>query len=533
MTDPARGSHTLPDRSGWSRRELLARIGALGGSAAVYRAVIALGLLPEVARAERPELQPVNGARTVAILGAGMAGLTAAYELGRAGYRCVILEASARVGGRNLTLRGGERVDELGHPQTCPFDADPELYLNAGAARIPTNHTTVLAYCRELGVELAPIVNENPNAWIQDDAMFGGRPVRSHQYADDTRGFLAELLAKGVAGHKLDAKLDEGDAERLIELLDRFGDLDEAHLYRSALRTADVGAGAVEPAVLPGVYDFKELLRSRAAVQALFGGGDTRGSTMLEPVGGMDRIVDGFLRKLGDVVQLEACVESIQLRPDGVDVFYRKGGVRQKLAADYCLNSIPTQIMAGIAHNFPEDYAGAFRALPRGKFFKLGLQVRERFWEREQIYGGISWTAQDITQIWYPTHGIHGRKGVLLAAYTWNDERGEKFADLAPAERIELAIRQGEKLHPAYRTYVESGVSVAWHRMNHMLGCAAHWTDELRAKWLERLRAPLGGHYMVGDQVSDHPAWQEGAMQTALHAIADIDRRERGEGRRA
>jgi monoamine oxidase len=185
--------------------------------------------------------------------------------------------------------------------------------------------------------------------------------------------------------------------------------------------------------------------------------------------------------------------------------------------------------MAGIEHNFPDDYADAFVAVPRGRLFKLGLQARERFWEREQIYGGISWTSQDITQIWYPAHGIHRQKGVLLGAYSFGDALGEKLANLSPAERVELALQQGEKLHPGYRGYIENGVSVAWHRMNFMLGCAANWTDELRAKWFARLQAPVGSHYMIGDQVSYHPGWQEGAIHSSLHALEDIDRRVRAD----
>ena len=82
-------------------------------------------------------------------------------------------------------------------------------------------------------------------------------------------------------------------------------------------------------------------------------------------------------------------------------------------------------------------------------------------------------------------------------------------------------------MHPDYRRYIESGVSVAWHRMNHMLGCAAEWNAELYQRWFARLQAPVGNHYLIGDQVSLHPGWQEGAIHSALHAIADIDKRER------
>jgi len=119
---------------------------------------------------------------------------------------------------------------------------------------------------------------------------------------------------------------------------------------------------------------------------------------------------------------------------------------------------------------------------------------------------------------------------VMLGAYTFFPEAGEKFARLAPADRLELAIQQGEKIHPQYRDYVENGVSIAWHQMNHMLGCAAQWDESLHARWFKTLQTPVGNHYLIGDQVSYHPGWQEGAMASAHHAIADIDQRVRAQG---
>jgi monoamine oxidase len=65
--------------------------------------------------------------------------------------------------------------------------------------------------------------------------------------------------------------------------------------------------------------------------------------------------------------------------------------------------------------------------------------------------------------------------------------------------------------------------------MNHMLGCSADWSPELRARHFARIQAPVGRHYMIGDQVSYHPGWQQGAMHSALHAVADIDRRVRAQ----
>ena len=187
-------------------------------------------------------------------------------------------------------------------------------------------------------------------------------------------------------------------------------------------------------------------------------------------------------------------------------------------------------LLAGIENNFPKEFVAGLTAIPRGKLFKIGFQMKERFWEKEGIYGGISWTLQDIQQIWYPAHGINRQKGVVLGAYTFDPNAGEKFARLAPADRFKLAIAQGEKIHPGYGSYVESGVSVAWHQMNHMLGCAAQWDEELWKRWFKTLQTPVGNHYLMGDQVSYHPGWQEGAMASAHHAIADIDARERAAG---
>jgi len=515
-----------------SRRQLLQIAGTVGGSAAMYKLALGLELLPGLADGVvRPDVAPIpKGSQKVVILGAGIGGLTAAYELSRKGYDVVVLEASHRAGGRNLTLRRGDVVDEIGNRQVCEFDDDPHLYFNAGPARIPGNHTTVLEYCRELGVELAPFINDNRNAWVHDDAVFSGKPIRNREYVTDARGFLAELVAKGLSQHALDADLTNDDVERLRGLVRAFGDLDESLKYRGSPRAGLVSHNYTVPDQLKGVREFPELLKAKFSALAMtFGEMDDQAAMMMEPVGGMDRIVQGFMSKVKDKVRLRCRVQALRLTDDGIDVVYDQKGRTQKIAADFCLNNIPLHLVSGIENNFSPEYSAALAAVPRGKLFKIGLQTKQRFWEAEQIYGGISWTSQDIAQIWYPAHGIHRKKGVILAAYIHDAAASERFQRMTHEERIEAAIQQGSKIHPDYRHHIETGVSVAWHQMNHMLGCSATWTPALRAQWFGRLQAPIGRHYMIGDQVSYHPGWQQGAMHSALYAIANIDQRVRAE----
>src|SRR6266852_6056504 len=164
-----------------TRRDFLRQVGSVGGYRATYLTMQAMGLLSTAAMAEPLMLQKGEAHGTkVVILGAGVAGLSAAYELGKAGYDCTILEARDRVGGRNWSVRRGTRLEmNDGTRQLCEFD--PEMYWNASPARIPSAHDAVLGYCKELGVALEVEINTSRGARLYNPAANGGKPVEMRQ----------------------------------------------------------------------------------------------------------------------------------------------------------------------------------------------------------------------------------------------------------------------------------------------------------------------------------------------------------------
>src|SRR5579862_1439655 len=208
-----------------TRRDFLRKVGAIGGYRATYLTLQALGLLETSAVAAPLALErgAAHGTKVV-ILGAGVAGLSAAYELGKAGYDCTVLEARDRVGGRNWSIRRGTRLEmNDGTRQVCEFD--PEMYWNAGPARIPSAHQAVLGYCKELGIALEVEINTSRGTRLHNPAANGGKPVEMRQAHNDARGEISELLGKAINRGALDEELTARDKERMIAFLQTYGDL--------------------------------------------------------------------------------------------------------------------------------------------------------------------------------------------------------------------------------------------------------------------------------------------------------------------
>ena len=512
-----------------SRRQFLDLVGRAGGSAAVLQVGLALGLVASASNADVRPIQPLNGRKqSVLILGAGLSGLVVAYELQKAGYDCTIIESSARDGGRCLTLRGGDRVDEIGQSQRCEFDDDPDLYFNAGPSRIPAHHHLVHHYCREFNLPLEPYINENRYAYVQDDAAFDGRPVRIREYVADARGFLSELLAKGLSNAQLDTQFSMQDAERLHAFVQRYGDLDPQGKYRGSSRAGYVSGGTMAPGVRKGPLDFSEILNHGFWQWGMhWGESEDQAAPLMQITGGFDLLVKALVKRIKGPIIYNAPVRDIKLLEDGVAITYQHKGKVKKLQGDFCFNCIPAQLLTGIPANFSSTYDEAVHELGRhsGGLTKVAFQSGQRFWERDDIYGGISWTQQPIEQIQYPSNGFNQEKGVLIGAYSWFPAHNAWFGKLSPEQRLQQTLKQMEKVHPNAGRHIDNGVSVVWHRMNHQLGCGSYLRGDAQTKYLPILQNADGRHFLIGDQVSYHSGWQEGALASAHQAMALMNER--------
>jgi monoamine oxidase len=528
---------------GMTRRQLLRMVGLTAGSAVMYQAMTSLGLAAETNFRGMPELGPAPSGASVLVLGAGIAGLVAAFELRKAGYKVQVLEYNARAGGRNWTLRGGDKYTELGgETQHCQFDEG--LYINPGPWRLPHHHHGILGYCRQLGVALENFVQVNHNAYLHSPRAFGGKPQRYRTVKSDYHGHVAELLAKAAQGGKLDVPLGKEDLEKLLGSLQWWGALDGQYRYLKGGASSerrgfakDGGGG------LSGKPEHSEPVGLHDVVNAELWGflpmGDLYDmqSSLLQPVGGMDMIAKAFARELGPVIRYNAKVREIDQDSRGVKVHFEDStdpGSSHVASADWCVCTIPLSILGQLPMTVGQPMRDAISAVPYASAIKVGLQFKRRFWEQDDlIYGGISYTNLPINTISYPASGYHSPgKGVLLGAYMWGPD-AMRMTSLAPAERVRQAVEQGAQIHPQYPAEFDNGVAVAWHRVPHTMGCFGLWTEAMREQHFQNLCAIDGRIVLAGEHASYLPAWQEGAVTSAHDAIGRLHQRALAEGAKA
>ncbi|HUB47665.1 MAG TPA: FAD-dependent oxidoreductase [Acetobacteraceae bacterium] len=592
----------------FSRRFLLQALTSLAATAALP------GLGLRRANAAMPDLAPnFGGGRSVAVVGAGVAGLTAGWVLARHGFKVTIYEADNRYGGRSLSPRPirteyrdwwfskydpdrrfpqmyvSEYQEDPARspdpvPQICRFDDpdwDPhsgkppvELFLNAGPGRIPSDHANLIEICRQTGVALEPYIFQSSYNLLQSETFNNGKPISFHQVNYSLRGQVAELLADAIRdGHMLGSS-SKAYRDKMLRMLQHFGDLNANYRYVATPRLGFShspggwrDAGVVNPAV-----PLEQTLDSRFA-----GAGDPETApgaalfnsdnlfwqaSLLQPVGGMDRIWQQLLlqeipsgavelrsddprvarltardgagkgvhRYVGDLVLLNHRATGIHDQPIDrkirVDYAWTDQATKRTgnaaTVADFCLSTMAPNLLAAIPTSLPPWFVQALAKVIQTPAAKVGWQGRTRFWETEDnIYGGISWTTDIISQIWYPSDDFGADTGVLTGAYIRGAD-ATKFGNLDQKNRLLTALRGGTRLHPGFaqKVYADKGLTIAWHHMPHQVGGWANETAETQPDIYRTITTlPQGRLYLAGDAWSYMPGWQEGAVTSVYAAI--------------
>jgi monoamine oxidase len=561
--------------------------------------------------------QQFAGKRAI-IVGSGVAGLTAAYELlaQHSGMKVTLLEARDRTGGRCLSLRTGDTLTEdadselfdskPGKTQVVRFArplGDAEPYLNAGPGRIPSAHKRLLSYLQRFGVDLEVyVMNSGSNLVQMEGGPFKSQPIAYRKLEHDTRGWLAQLVYEN-ADKLLEGPDKQTRVEQLRDLMVSFGELTADGKFDptagdDGLENARSRAGYD---VLPGVdagkiaapIDFDTLLESEfwdktrfyQPVDFLWQ------MTSFQPVGGMDRVQHAFAQQvaaLGGTIHLNSPVKSIDWDADKREFIVQVSQIGTdaviEYRADYCFCNVAMPFLSrmlsdnlqGPDGGLEADFKTGLHAVYSAQFqpaqddayverflattTKVGWQAERRLWQGSgvttktdprigedtlsipdsevgvvPIFGGISWTDDEITQVWYPSCDFHGKLGVLTGAYNFS-ENAWRCGRMPIRERLRSARKGAKLFDEAFGAGLRKGVAIAWQNMAYIKGGWAQWhaVDDAVTHFnaLDQGSGILDAQgelsdpvfFIIGDQISSLPGWQEGAIASSLNALSRLAR---------
>jgi monoamine oxidase len=496
MSPPREPSRSLPAAAGrgvrLSRRRLLASSGAAALAAGVTLA----------APGCRPFLGG-GGRGRVAIVGMGLAGLIAAYELERDDFEVVLLEARNQVGGRLRTARS-------------PFYRRQSAEM--GGEFIDQNHRVLLGYVRRLGLDLL------------DLRGLGGR-LDGLVYAQGTRRRRSQVVTPDVQ-----AEIDRFDAhvESLAQAVDPADPpagaaarldtrsvadvLDELRLDPDARRVVERDLRddyTVEPDRLSLLF--------HAAITRLYAGVPDSGIEAFRIDGGNSRILDALVAELRAKVDIEAPVDRIEQGADGVRVHATTG---REVDADFCIVAVPLPLLARIDFHpgLPPALAEAAARLQYGAATKVPLQYRRRFWLREGLNGDAI-TDLPIGTTWEATTRESGVTGILMAYASGED--GRRLAALSDSERVFQASREMETVFPRARGLVEAGATAAWSDEKYSRGSYAAYAPGQVTRYWRALRQPAGRVHFAGEHCDAFTGYMEGAVRSGRRAARAIAGRTR------
>ncbi len=439
----------------------------------------------------------------VVVVGAGMAGLVAAYELKRAGHRVTLLESQTRIGGRVLTLRE-------------PFTHG--LHAEAGAMRIPVAHGLTLGYVRKFGIETAPFTTVNPNAYVR----INGIQKRRHEFASDAMSF-------GLDPQNLERPIDEAWDAVISPLLRRI----EAEAWEGVTKDHDhyslreflEAQGWTETQIeIFALINHLESLLSSGFMELLR---EEAGRWFMDVVtipGGMDLLPLSFLPSLERDIRFGARVRRIEQTDSGVTIRYSTAAADTTITADRVIVTVPFSVLRHIEVSppLPRDKQRAIRQLHYDQSVKIFFQSRTRFWETEDgIEGGATVTDMPIRAMYYPEHGRETGRGVLLASYTWAQD-AERWGALTEQQRISEALENALAIHPQLATEFEGGATKAWHHDPHAGGAFAMFEPGQETLLHDAIVRAEGRIHFAGEHASLAHAWIQGAIDSGLRTALEV-----------
>ena len=476
------------NKNEFGRREFL----QLAGSATAGTFLSVRGLPVGTFKTDQPQ--------KVLVVGAGMAGLSAGYELSAAGHDVTILEAQLRPGGRVQTLRE-------------PFSDG--LYAEAGAGRIPADHELTMKYVRLFDLPLEPFY---PTTGLFINYLGGNRYKANpgeNPNMSQAPGDFSPDERKLLAGGSLDEKYvnpylkDIGDRHSPAwppETARRYDQSTWDDFLRSNGASNSVIAwldGAEDDSALDNLLD----VANEGPVGKLF-----------KIKGGNDLLPKAFASRLSERIWYGSPVVRIERNESGVRVTFVRNGTPQTLLGDHLICAIPFSVLRQIEISplFSEARQQMIAELRYAPIVRVIFQTRKRYWEQEHCNGFAS--TDNLGEIWSPTFDQPGPRGLLVAFV--DGPLSRRLTEMPADDRIKYVAEGMDKIHPGLPQFMEGATAKVWRDDPWARGGFAVFAPGQLTSWQPLMARSEGRIHFAGDHLSPWPGWIQGAIHSGLQAAA-------------
>ncbi|AHG88948.1 amine oxidase [Gemmatirosa kalamazoonensis] len=448
----------------------------------------------------------------IVVVGAGMAGLAAAYELLAAGHDVTVLEARTRPGGRVLTLRE-------------PF-ADG-LYAEAGAMQLFDSHARALRYARLLGLELDPIAPPRGHALLhvlgaRIEVVPGERVTWPAGLTEAERPLDSRLLWDRYVAPHVQAVLDAETRGTVRDVIGRY----DGVTFNELLRTQGASPAALTiigvglPSGLgdgPDAVSALDLLREAAH--------RTLRKQSFTIRGGTDTLPRALAAKLADRVHYGTPVVRIEQDEREVRAIATPAGgpnaTPRTFAADRLVCAIPFSVLRRmqVSPAFSAAKRGAVSRLEYTSVARTYVQTWTRFWQDDGLSGNAS-TDLPVMGVYERTINQRGTRGILESYQTGANAR--RTMTLGERERQAAALAGMATLFPRVAEQYEGGTSKCWDEDEWSRGAYAWFRPGQMSTLVPFIASAEGRVHFAGEHASSQPGWMEGALESAERVVAEI-----------
>lgn len=449
--------------------------------------------------------------KKVIVLGAGLAGLTAAWEIVQAGHEVIVVEARSRSGGRVLTLREG-------------FTSG--LTAEAGAMSFNDNYFNLIRYVKLFNIPYeslrAPAIR-NPGGNLVYH-LRGKRIVRQNGKVDWPYNLKPEERENSITDRYIQPLLSGMKDTKISDsLYDWARSLDNKTLLQLVAENG-ASADALEIIRLTTWYCDREG-RASAGSNLLPVLQSVRSNDVYSFTGGVDNLTTAFTSRLGERVRFGAEVVSIKNNTDGVEVVVNVANKQESIRADRVICTIPFSVLRHIdispsLSSFKKEIIAGLNYSPTTRVF---MEVKQRFWESNGE-NGSAMTDLPIGQV--QTHPMikTGREGTR--AILESHARGQEALQLdrmSNTNRLKFVLEQMNKVHPKISNFYEGGISKSWQLDPYSLGAYSLFLPGQITSWLPEIVRPEGRIHFAGEHTSIYSASMEGAVESGARAAKEID----------